>query len=279
MNPLRHYAEVHLLMEPAPAGSGLEFVADCPVDVLGKNWQHQVMANLAAKEQLGVLTGSPLTDVKITLINGRASNVHTVGGGDFREATWRAVRQGLMLLKQRNVCQLLEPWYQFRLEIGSDQVGRALNDIQKMNGTFEAPTNAGNAEMVTIVGTAPVSEMQEYSQDVNAYTHGQGQLECVFAGYQPCHNAAEVVANTDYDPVADVANTPGFRLLRPRCWLSSKMGQGTSDGACGIFTIKNTSNDLAKKIIAGVFICMTEPIAIFLGLQSGLVRSNAKRRK
>ncbi|KRM94245.1 translation elongation factor (GTPase) [Lentilactobacillus senioris DSM 24302 = JCM 17472] len=205
--PLRHYAEVHLLMEPAPAGSGLEFVADCPVDVLGKNWQHQVMANLAAKEQLGVLTGSPLTDVKITLINGRASNVHTVGG-DFREATWRAVRQGLMLLKQRNVCQLLEPWYQFRLEIGSDQVGRALNDIQKMNGTFEAPTNAGNAEMVTIVGTAPVSEMQEYSQDVNAYTHGQGQLECVFAGYQPCHNAAEVVANTDYDPVADVANTP-----------------------------------------------------------------------
>ncbi|MCY9806037.1 TetM/TetW/TetO/TetS family tetracycline resistance ribosomal protection protein [Lentilactobacillus senioris] len=205
--PLRHYAEVHLLMEPAPAGSGLEFVADCPVDVLGKNWQHQVLANLAAKEQLGVLTGSPLTDTKITLINGRASNVHTVGG-DFREATWRAVRQGLMMLKQRDACQLLEPWYQFRLEIGSDQVGRALNDIQKMNGTFEAPTNAGSAEMVTIVGTAPVSEMQEYSQAVNAYTHGQGQLECVFAGYQPCHNAAEVIAATDYDPVADVANTP-----------------------------------------------------------------------
>lgn len=205
--PLRHYAEVHLLMEPAPAGSGLTLEADCPVDVLGKNWQHQVLANLAAKEQLGVLIGSQLTDVKITLINGRASNVHTVGG-DFREATWRAVRQGLMMLKQRGACQLLEPWYQFRLEVGNDQVGRALNDIQKMNGTFDLPPNAENAEMTTIVGTAPVAEMQDYSQSVNAYTHGQGQLECVFAGYQPCHNEADVVATIDYDPVADVANTP-----------------------------------------------------------------------
>lgn len=207
--PLRHYAEVHLLMQPAPRGSGLSFAADCSLEVLGKNWQHQVLSNLGAKEHLGVLTGAPLTDVKMTLVTGRASIVHSVGG-DFREATWRAVRQGLMMLRRQNACQLLEPWYRFRLEIGQDQVGRAMNDIQRMSGRFDAsaePTTV--AGMTTLTGTAPVSEMQDYSQEVQAYTHGQGQLECLVDGYRPCHNAAEVVAAADYDPVGDLDNTPG----------------------------------------------------------------------
>ncbi|WP_203640634.1 elongation factor G [Levilactobacillus andaensis] len=207
--PLRHYAEVHLLMQPAPRGSGLTFDADCSLEILGKNWQHQVLSNLGAKEHLGVLTGAPLTDVKMTLVTGRASIVHSVGG-DFREATWRAVRQGLMMLQRQNACQLLEPWYRFRLEVGQDQVGRAMNDIQRMNGSFDAsaePTTASG--MTTLTGTAPVSEMQDYSQEVQAYTHGQGQLECLVDGYRLCHNAEEVVAAADYDPVGDLDNTPG----------------------------------------------------------------------
>ena len=206
--PLRHYAEVHLLLEPAPRGSGLTFAADCALEILGKNWQHQVLTNLQAKEQLGVLTGSPLTDVKITLVTGRASIVHSVGG-DFREATGRAVCQGLMMLREQDACQLLEPWYQFRLEIGQDQVGRAMNDIQRMHGSFETPDGTTSASgMVVLTGTAPVAEMQDYSQEVQAYTHGQGQLECLVDGYRPCHNAAEVVAAQDYAPVADLPNTP-----------------------------------------------------------------------
>lgn len=136
--PLRHYAEVHLLLQPAPRGSGLTFAADCPIDVLGRNWQHQVLANLRAKEQLGVLIGTPLTDMHITLVGGKASNVHTVGG-DFREATWRAVRQGLMMLQAQDNCQLLEPWYRFRLEVEQDQIGRAMTDIQRMSGSFDPP--------------------------------------------------------------------------------------------------------------------------------------------
>ncbi|MFC6260907.1 elongation factor G [Levilactobacillus fujinensis] len=207
--PLRHYAEVHLLMQPAPRGSGLTFDADCSLEILGKNWQHQVLSNLGAKEHLGVLTGAPLTDVKMTLVTGRASIVHSVGG-DFREATWRAVRQGLMMLQRQHACQLLEPWYQFRLEVGQDQVGRAMNDIQRMSGRFDASAEAtATAGMTTLTGTAPVSEMQDYSQEVQAYTHGQGQLECLVDGYRPCHNAAEVVAGADYDPVGDLDNTPG----------------------------------------------------------------------
>jgi len=174
--PLRHYAEVHLLMMPAPRGSGLMFAADCSLEVLGKNWQHQVLTNLRAKQQLGVLTGSPLTDVKITLVTGRASIVHSVGG-DFREATWRAVRQGLMMLRERGACQLLEPWYQFRLEVGQDQVGRAMNDIQRLHGQFDTPDDTASPNgMVVLTGTAPVAEMQGYSQEVLAYTHGQVQL-------------------------------------------------------------------------------------------------------
>jgi len=206
--PLRHYAEVHLLMTPAPRGSGLTFAADCSLEVLGKNWQHQVLTNLRAKKQLGVLTGSPLTDVKITLVTGRASIVHSVGG-DFREATWRAVRQGLMMLREQGACQLLEPWYQFRLEVGQDQVGRAMNDIQRLHGQFDTPDDTASANgMVVLTGTAPVAEMQGYSQEVLAYTHGQGQLECLVDGYRPCHNQAEIVAAQDYAPVADLPNTP-----------------------------------------------------------------------
>ncbi|MFC6289776.1 elongation factor G [Levilactobacillus angrenensis] len=206
--PLRHYAEVHLLLEPTPRGSGLTFAADCSLEVLGKNWQHQVLTNLRAKEQLGVLVGAPLTDVKITLVTGRASIVHSVGG-DFREATWRAVRQGLMMLRQKQACQLLEPWYQFRLEIGQDQVGRAMNDIQRMHGQFDTPDGTTSADgMVVLTGTAPVAEMQDYTQEVQAYTHGKGQLECLVDGYRPCHNQAEIVAAQDYAPVADLPNTP-----------------------------------------------------------------------
>lgn len=204
--PLRHYAEVHLLLEPLKQGSGLVFDSQCSLEVLGKNWQHQVLTNLGAKEQLGVLTGSPLTDVKISLVSGRSSNVHSVGG-DFREATWRAVRQGLMELKQVNACQLLEPWYRFRLELEQDQVGRAMSDIQRMSGSFDTPDS--NEGRTVLTGTAPVSEMRDYAQEVNSYTHGQGLFECAVDGYRPCHNAEEVVQSFDYDPVSDLDNTPG----------------------------------------------------------------------
>ncbi|WP_047998664.1 elongation factor G [Lactiplantibacillus herbarum] len=210
--PLRHYSEVHLLLEPAPLGSGLQFAADCSLETLGRNWQHQVLANLQAKTQLGVLTGSPLTDVKVTLVTGKASIVHSVGG-DFREATWRSLRQGLMMLKQDEACQLLEPWYRFRLEVGQDQIGRAMNDIQRMQGQFDPPVAntsvaTDGTALTTLTGLAPVAEMQSYSQEVRAYTHGQGQLECLVDGYRPCHNAAEVQEAAQYVPTADLENTP-----------------------------------------------------------------------
>lgn len=204
--PLRHYSEVHLLLEPAEQGSGLTYESNCSLDVLPRNWQHQVETNVSSKEHLGVLIGAPITDLKITLVGGKASNVHSVGG-DFREATWRAIRQGLMELKVRDACQLLEPWYKFRLEVSQDQVGKAMNDIQQMQGTFETPEVAASG-MNILTGTAPVSEMQGYAQSVNAYTHGQGQLECIVDGYFPCHNAKAVIEAADYDPVADLENTP-----------------------------------------------------------------------
>lgn len=206
--PLRHYAEVHVLIQPQPRGSGLSFAADCSLEVLGKNWQHQVLTNLQAKTQLGVLVGAPLTDVKLTLVTGRASIVHSVGG-DFREATWRAVRQGLMIAKTAQHCQLLEPWYRFRLEVGQNQLGRAMSDIQRLHGSFETPDSTPSATgLVTLTGVAPVSELQGYSQEVRAYTHGQGQLECLIDGYRPCHNAVDVITEQAYDPVADLPNTP-----------------------------------------------------------------------
>jgi len=206
--PLRHYAEVHLLLEPTPRGSGLSFGGDCSLEVLASNWQHQVLTNLQAKQHLGVLAGMPVTDMKITLISGKASNVHTVGG-DFRQATWRAVRQGLMELRQQGKCELLEPWYQFNLQVGTNQVGRAMTDIERMSGHFATPEQStGRSETVVLTGEAPVSEMQGYAEEVRSYTHGKGQLECVFAGYRPCHNTAAVIAEKSYDPVSDLDNTP-----------------------------------------------------------------------
>lgn len=204
--PLRHYAEVHLLLEPGKAGSGLVFADNCREEVLSHNWQQQIMTSLAAKEHLGVLTGSPLTDVKITLVGGKGSIVHSVGG-DFREATWRAVRQGLMELRASGHDILLEPWYQYRLTIPQDQVGRSINDLQQMGGTFKlAPNNGG--KMVVLTGTTPVATMRDYATTVRNYSHGQGQLDCVVSGYQPCHNAEEVIADKGYEPTADLPNTP-----------------------------------------------------------------------
>jgi small GTP-binding protein len=203
--PLRHYAEVHLLLKPGKLGSGLVFKNECSLEVLPKKWQDQVMESLANKEHLGVLTGSPLTDVEITLIGGRGSNVHTVGG-DFREATYRAVRQGLMELKAQNQVSLLEPWYQFTLRINQDQVGRAINDIEKMGGKFKI--GESDHDIVTITGQAPVAQMQDYATEVRNYSHGSGQLECLFAGYQECESSAEVIADANYDPVSDINNTP-----------------------------------------------------------------------
>lgn len=204
--PLRHYSEVHLLMQPMPANSGLVFQSACSLDQLASNWQHQVLTNLSSKEHLGVLTGSPITDMKITLISGKASNVHSVGG-DFKEATYRAVRQGLMMAKSNAACQLLEPWYRFRMTVTQEQVGRAMNDIQNMAGTFETPDTAINS-LVTINGRAPVSTMQNYAQELRSYTHGQGALELIIDGYFPCHNAEKIVEKENYDPVADLENTP-----------------------------------------------------------------------
>ena len=203
--PLRHYSEVHLLLEPGKENSGLIFANECSLEVLDKNWQHQIMTALDSKEHLGVLIGAPITDMKITLIGGRGSNVHTVGG-DFREATYRAVRQGLMELKQKGACKLLEPWYDFRLEIPASQVGRTLNDIQRMSGKFESPQD--NGKYTTIIGQAPVSEMQNYANEVHSYSHGEGYLECVFSGYCECHNSEKIITEKDYDPVSDLENTP-----------------------------------------------------------------------
>ncbi|WEV58618.1 TetM/TetW/TetO/TetS family tetracycline resistance ribosomal protection protein [Bifidobacterium sp. ESL0728] len=203
--PLRHYAEVHLLLEPGEPGSGLRFESRCSLDDLDRNWQRAILTHLREKEHLGVLTGSPIADMKISLVAGRGHEKHTEGG-DFREATYRAVRQGLMELKTKGECRLLEPWYSFRLEVPQDMLGRAMADIQRMSGTFDAPESDG--DYAQLEGRAPVSEMRDYSMDVNAYTHGRGSLTCVFAGYKPCHNADEVIKQTTYNPETDLENTP-----------------------------------------------------------------------
>ena len=195
--PLRHYAEVHLLLEPGETGSGLEFASVCSEDVLDRNWQRLILTHLEEKQHVGVLTGSEITDMKITLIAGRAHQKHTEGG-DFRQATYRAVRQGLMQAKS----VLLEPWYQFRLELPSDCVGRAIADIQRMDGTFSGPETMG--ELSVLTGKAPVSEMQGYQSQVNNYTHGMGRLSCMLSGYAPCHNAEAVIAAIGYDCVRDL---------------------------------------------------------------------------
>lgn len=204
--PLRHYAEVHLLLTPVPRGSGLTFASNCREEVLSHNWQEQVLTSLRAKEHRGVLTGAPLTDVKITLIGGKGSIVHSVGG-DFREATWRAVRQGLMELQSDHHNILLEPWYRYRLTIPQDQVGRAINDIQQMHGQFKLATNTSNT-MAVLSGMAPVATMRDYAITVRNYSHGQGQLDCIVGGYRPCHNAETVIKDHHYEATADLLNTP-----------------------------------------------------------------------
>ena len=199
--PLRHYAEVHLLLEPGEQGSGLQFATACSEDVLERNWQRLILTHLEEKEHRGVLAGFPITDMRITLLSGRAHVKHTEGG-DFRQATYRAVRQGLMRAKS----VLLEPWYEFQLEIPQQYVGRALSDLQRMSAEFATPTVQNETALLT--GTAPVASMHSYPLEVAAYTRGMGRLSCVLMGYKPCHNADEVITSMQYDPERDLENTP-----------------------------------------------------------------------
>ena len=199
--PLRHYAEVHLLLEPLPQGSGLVLATRCPEDDLDRSWQRLIMTHLQEKTHLGVLTGSPVTDMKITLMSGRAHIKHTEGG-DFRQATYRAVRQGLMQARSR----LLEPYYAFRLEVPPEQLGRAISDVRLRSGSFDAPEEAG--DMTLLRGRVPVTEFDDYAQEMASYTGGRGRLSLEPAGYGPCHNPDAVIAAADYDPEADLENTP-----------------------------------------------------------------------
>lgn len=245
--PLRHYAEAHIRLEPGELGSGVRIATAVSENVLDRNWQRLIMTHLGEREHLGVLIGAPLTDVKLTLVGGRAHLKHTEGG-DFRQATYRAIRQGLMELRVgvegrpsaaegqtdaefvqeamgegRGYCRVLEPWYRFRLEVPQDMVGRAMSDIQRMAGTFEMGDDTGvgfgsgtaasagsatDADYAVLTGECPVSEMRDYAMDVNAYTHGRGRLSCTFAGYRPCHDEERVVLEAHYDPEADLDNTP-----------------------------------------------------------------------
>ena len=199
--PLRHYAEVHLLLEPGEPGSGIQVDTVCSEDVLDRNWQRLILTHLEEKQHLGVLTGSPLTDVKITLLTGRAHLKHTEGG-DFRQATYRAVRQGLMQAKS----VLLEPYYAFHLEVPTAQIGRAITDVRAMGGVHESPVTQG--EFTVLEGHAPVSAMGDYAAQVAAYTGGRGRFSCRVDGCRPCHDAEAVIAALDYDPEADLENTP-----------------------------------------------------------------------
>ena len=200
--PLRHYAEVHLLMEPGEPGSGLVFEADCSEDMLDRNWQRLILTHLEEKRFRGILTGSEITDMKITLIAGRAHQKHTEGG-DFRQATYRAVRQGLC----EAGCVLLEPYYAFRLEVPSENLGRAMADLDRMQGEFSAPEQDGSMALLT--GTAPVSTMRNYQRDVISYTKGRGRLTLSLSGYEPCHNAEEVITASGYDFDSDLQDPAG----------------------------------------------------------------------
>ena len=199
--PLRHYAECHLLLEPLPQGSGLVFDSVCPTDVLDLQYQKLIISHLSEKVHRGVLTGAPITDMKITLLVGKAHLKHTEGG-DFRQATYRAVRQGLMQAES----VLLEPWYDFTLTCPTEQIGRAITDIRSMGGEFEAPEADGG--LSTLSGQVPASEVKDYTETLAAYTQGKGRLQLTLSGYAPCHNTEAVLAQTGYDPEADVENTP-----------------------------------------------------------------------
>ena len=200
--PLRHYAEVHLLLEPGEPGSGLQFSAKCSEDILDKNWQRLILTHLNEREHVGVLTGSAITDIKITLVSGRAHLKHTEGG-DFRQATYRALRQGLMEAKSR----LLEPVYEYRLEVPENLVGKAMTDIDKMYGRFTLSQEKKG--VAVLMGTAPVATMRSYARDVNAYSSGQGRFICELKGYEPCHNEDEVLSERPYDPESDLDNPTG----------------------------------------------------------------------
>ena len=203
--PLRHYAEARLLVEPLPRGAGVEFGTRCSTDELDLNWQRLILTNAMERDHLGVLIGAPLADVRITLLAGRAHPKHTEGG-DFRQATYRAVRQALMGARERGECELLEPWYRFRLTVPEERVGRALTDLTRMSAEFGAPAAAGN--MARIEGEVPASEVGEYALEVARYTGGRGRISLELAGYRVCHNAGEIVTAAAYDPEADLPNTP-----------------------------------------------------------------------
>lgn len=203
--PLRHYAEVQLLVEPTEHGAGVEAGTRALEDDLDRNWQRLILTHVLEREHPGVLTGAPLTDVRITLLGGSAHLKHTEGG-DFRQATYRAIRQALMTAREQGACQLLEPWYRFRLGVPADKVGRALADLQRMGADFDAPVAEG--DRAEIAGSAPASEIGSYALEVSAYSGGRGRLFLEYAGYRPCHNAEQVIAEAAYDPVADLANTP-----------------------------------------------------------------------
>lgn len=198
--PLRHYAEAHIFLEPLPSGSGLHFDTECSEDELDRNWQRLILTHLAEKTHIGVLTGSPITDMKLTLVSGKAHLKHTEGG-DFRQATYRAVRQGLRSAES----VLLEPYYNYELEIPTENVGRAISDLQHMSAEFDTPEN--NGEMSLIKGSAPVSEINDYQSEVIAYTHGKGKLSFNVAGYRECHNTEEVIADIGYDCDSDTENS------------------------------------------------------------------------
>lgn len=200
--PLKHYAEVHLLIKPLKRGSGIIINSRCKEDLLDRNWQRLILTHLHEKTHIGVLTGTPITDVEITLVSGKAHAKHTEGG-DFRQATYRAVRQGLRSAKS----VLLEPVYEFTLEVPNENIGRAMSDIQRMNGTFSSPESRGDVTVLS--GTCPVSEMGSYTKEVMQYTHGKGKLACILKGYEPCHNAEEVIESIGYDCDADLENPCG----------------------------------------------------------------------
>lgn len=199
--PLRHYSEVHLLLFPAERGTGLIIDSECDTDFLEKNWQRLILTHLEEKTHKGVLTGSPITDMKITLVSGRAHKKHT-DGGDFRQATYRAVRQGLM--KAKSV--LLEPWYNYEISVPSENIGRVMTDVQKMNGTMNVPESDGDTSVLR--GTCPVSEMRSYPSELSSFTHGKGRISLNLKGYDVCHNSEEVIEKSMYNPEADTSNSP-----------------------------------------------------------------------
>lgn len=203
--PLRHYAEVHVCMEPLPRGSGVAYGTVCSTDDLDLNWQRLALGCAMEREHRGTLVGAPIADVRISLVSGRAHLKHTEGG-DFRQAAWRAIRQGLMTAREHDAVELLEPWYRFSLELPADKVGRALADLQRMSARFDAP--AVDGERALLEGEVPASEVRDYPLEVAAYTGGQGSFSCVFCGYDTCHDAEGVIDAAAYDPMADLAHTP-----------------------------------------------------------------------